>query len=106
MAARVIPGTDSWVAMYCSHALWHSHRLSVGVIAVGIYVTIGIFIGAFAGYFVAEWTCSSNGLSRFLWKLTLIVILVLISFIDKPSIFHIMLVIGLFRWTGVALGAW
>jgi peptide/nickel transport system permease protein len=33
---------------------------------------------------------------------TLIVLLVLISFIDEPSIFHIMLVIGLFRWTGVA----
>ena len=32
----------------------------------------------------------------------LIVILTLLAFIDNASIFHIMLVIGLLGWTGVA----
>ncbi|MGC6417586.1 MAG: ABC transporter permease [Bradymonadia bacterium] len=77
--------------------------LSVGVIAVGIYVTIGIFIGAFAGYFRGRVDMIiQRVIEIFMAVPTLIVILVLISFIDKPSIFHIMLVIGLFRWTGVA----
>jgi peptide/nickel transport system permease protein len=33
---------------------------------------------------------------------SLIVILVLVAFLEKPSIFHIMLIIGMVRWTGVA----
>jgi len=33
---------------------------------------------------------------------SLFVILTLLAFVDQPSIFHIMIVIGLLRWTGVA----
>ncbi len=77
--------------------------LSVGVIAVGIYVTIGILLGAIAGYFRGRVDMViQRFIEIFMAVPTLIVLLVLISFIKQPSIFHIMVVIGLFRWTGVA----
>ena len=77
--------------------------LSVGVIAVGIYVTIGILLGALAGFY-RGWVdlVVQRIIEIFMSVPTLIVLLVLVSFIKQPSIFHIMLVIGLFRWTGVA----
>ena len=77
--------------------------LSIGVIAVSIYVTIGITIGSIAGYF--------GGLTDllivrfieiFMSIPSLFVILTILAFVDQPSIFHIMMVIGLLRWTGVA----
>jgi len=77
--------------------------LSIGVIAVGIYVTIGIIIGALAGYFSGVIDMVVQRVIEIVMSVpTLIVLLVLIAFIEKPSIYHIMLVIGLFRWTGVA----
>ena len=77
--------------------------LSVGVIAVSIYVTIGIILGAFAGFFRGRVDMIIQRLIEIFMALpTLIVLLVLITFIEQPSIFHIMVVIGLFRWTGVA----
>ena len=77
--------------------------LSVGVIAVGIYVTIGIILGAFAGYFRGRIDMLiQRVIEIFMAVPTLIVLMVVVSFIDEPSIFHIMFAIGLFRWTGVA----
>ena len=77
--------------------------LSVGVIAVGIYVTIGLLLGSFAGFFRGRVDMIiQRVIEIFMSVPTLIVLLVLISFIEKPSIFHIMVVIGFFRWTGVA----
>lgn len=77
--------------------------LSIGVIAVGIYVTIGIIIGALAGYFSGVVDMLVQRVIEIVMSVpVLIVLLVLIAFIEKPSIYHIMLIIGLFRWTGVA----
>ena len=77
--------------------------LSIGVIAVGIYVTIGIIVGAIAGFFSGKIDMIIQRIIEIVMSVpTLIVLLVLIAFIEKPSIYHIMLVIGLFRWTGVA----
>ena len=79
--------------------------LSVGVIAVSIYVTIGIILGAFAGFFRGRIDMLIQRLIEIFMALpTLIALLVLITFIEQPSIFHIMVVMGLFRWTGGTLG--
>lgn len=77
--------------------------MSIGVVAVSIYVLIGILLGATAGYF---------GGAVDLWITRLIeimicfpsffLILTIVSFIEKKTIFHIMFVIGLTHWTGVA----
>ena len=77
--------------------------LSIGVIAVSIYVTIGVFIGSMAGFFggVVDLVVV-RFIEIFMSIPSLFVILTLLAFVEKPSIFHIMMVIGLLRWTGVA----
>ena len=77
--------------------------LTIGVIAVGIYVTIGILLGALAGFYSGKVDILIQRLIEIVMSIpALIIILVLVAFLEKPSIFHIMLVIGLVRWTGVA----
>lgn len=76
--------------------------LSVGFVAVGIALVIGIFTGAMAGYF-GGWT--DHLISRVIEILitipTFFLIIAIIAFLP-PSIYNIMVVIGLTGWTGVA----
>lgn len=77
--------------------------LSIGVIAVSIYVTIGIILGALAGFFGGRTDLTIQRMIEITMALpTFFVIITLAAFIEEPSIFHIMLIIGLVRWTGVA----
>lgn len=76
--------------------------LSVGFIATGIAIVIGVIIGAIAGYYGGNIDLI---LSRFIEVIicfpTLILILGILAFM-KQSIFNIMIIIGLFGWTGIA----
>lgn len=76
--------------------------LSVGFVAVGIALLIGILLGALAGYF-GGW--SDQVISRIIEILltipTFFLIIAIIAFLP-PSIYNIMVVIGLTGWTGVA----
>jgi len=76
--------------------------LSVGFVAVGIALVIGIFTGAVAGYF-GGWI--DQFISRIIEILltipTFFLIIAIIAFLP-PSIYNIMIVIGLTGWTGVA----
>jgi len=77
--------------------------LSIGIVAVGLYVLIGIVIGALAGYF-GGWVDSL--LSRLIEIMicfpTFFLILTLAALIRERSIFHVMFIIGITSWTGVA----
>lgn len=77
--------------------------LTIGVVAVSIYVFIGTFLGALAGFF-RGWV--DIVISRFIEIMlcfpAFFLILTLAAFIEHRSIFHIMLIIGVTRWTGVA----
>lgn len=79
--------------------------LSVGFVAEGIAVLLGILMGALAGFY-RGWV--DIAISRFIEIVicfpTLFLILVIIAYIDpeKRSVFHIMIVIGLTSWTGIA----
>ncbi len=77
--------------------------LTIGVVAVSIYLTIGIILGAIAGYF-RGWVDSIvlRMVEVMLCFPSFILILTLVAFVEKPSIFHVMLIIGLTRWTGPA----
>ncbi|MEZ6183535.1 MAG: ABC transporter permease subunit [Planctomycetota bacterium] len=76
---------------------------SVGLISVGIYVFIGIIVGALAGYF-RGWV--DLVLSRIIEIVicfpTLFLIMMVVSFWRSQSIYLIMITLGLIRWTGVA----
>ncbi len=77
--------------------------LTIGVIAVSIYVTIGIILGALAGFFGGRIDIGIQRMIEVTMALpTFFVIITLAAFLEEPSIFHIMLIIGVVRWTGVA----
>ncbi|MCM2265141.1 MAG: ABC transporter permease [Desulfuromonadales bacterium] len=76
--------------------------LLVGFVAVGIATVIGIVLGAVAGYY-GRW--ADTLLMRFVDIMlcfpTFFLILAVIAFLD-PSIWNIMIIIGLTGWMGVA----
>lgn len=77
--------------------------LTVGVIAVSIYVLIGIFIGAIAGFFAGKVDLVIQRLIEvFMCFPSFILILTFASFLPSKSIFWIMVIIGVTRWTTVA----
>ncbi len=76
--------------------------LAVGFVAVGISTIIGMILGALAGYY-SGWT--DRIIMRFIDIMlsipTFFLILAVIAFIG-PSIWNIMIVIGLTSWMGVS----
>lgn len=76
--------------------------LLVGFVAVGIATLIGIFVGALAGYY-GGWVDAV--IMRFVDIMlcfpTFFLILAVIAFLE-PSIWNIMIIIGLTGWMGVA----
>lgn len=77
--------------------------LAVGVIAVAIYMSIGVVVGSIAGYF-GGWTdiLTERTVEIFLCFPTFFLILTFISFLDQPSIVWVMVFIGVVGWTGPA----
>ncbi|TWT85551.1 Glutathione transport system permease protein GsiD [Posidoniimonas polymericola] len=77
--------------------------LSVGIISMSIAAAIGITIGALAGY-LGGWV--DIVLSRLIEVVMcipgLVLILALVALLDKVSNFHLMAVIGVTGWTGIA----
>jgi peptide/nickel transport system permease protein len=96
-------GTDDLGRDVMSRMIWGAGiSLQVGFVAVGIATVIGIFLGALAGYY-GRWI--ERIIMRFIDIMltipTFFLILAVIAFVE-PSIWNIMIVIGLTGWMGVA----
>ena len=76
--------------------------LSVGFVAVSIYTFIGILMGALAGYY-GGWidVAISRAIEVMMCFPTFFLILAVLAFL-RPSIYNIMVIIGLTGWPGVA----
>jgi peptide/nickel transport system permease protein len=96
-------GTDDKGRDVMSRMIWGGRvSLSVGIVAVSIYVTIGVIVGSLAGYFRGIWDLLiSRVIEVVICFPSFFLILTVVAFVG-PSIFNIMVVIGLIGWTGVA----
>jgi len=96
-------GTDDQGRDIMARMLYGSQvSLSVGFVAVGIYVILGIIIGAIAGYFGGKIDMLiSRVIEVVMCFPTFFLILAVIAYIE-PSLYKIMIVIGVTGWTGIA----
>lgn len=77
--------------------------LTIGILAVAIYTTIGMILGGVAGFFGGRVDALVLRLVEVMICFpTFFLILTLRGFVTKASVFHIMLIIGLTGWTGIA----
>lgn len=76
--------------------------LSIGVVAVSIYITIGVILGSLAGYF-GGWVdiLISRLIELMICFPVFFLIIAIVAYLPQ-SIYNIMFVIGLTGWAGVA----
>jgi peptide/nickel transport system permease protein len=76
--------------------------LSIGFVAVGIAVVIGVFLGALAGFFGGWVDLLISRLFELMLAIPTFFLLITISAFLRPSIFYTMIIIGLTSWVGMA----
>src|SRR4051812_5530384 len=77
--------------------------LLVGFVSMGIAAAIGISVGALAGYFGGWIDMILSRLIEVVMSVPpLVLILALIAVLEKPTIWHLMAVLGCTNWTGIA----
>jgi len=83
----------------------HGARVSllVGFVAVAIYVVIGVFLGALAGFYGGVIDIVIQRLIEIMITFPrMFLIITIVAMIETQSIVYIMIVLGLTGWTGVA----
>ena len=75
----------------------------VGFVSMGLAGTIGLIVGAASGYFGGWIDLVASRITEVVMCIpTLVLILALVAFVEKPTIWKTMAIIGMTSWTGIA----
>ncbi|HEX5607408.1 MAG TPA: ABC transporter permease [Candidatus Binatia bacterium] len=96
-------GTDK-LGRDVASGMIHGSRvsLSIGFVAVGIAVIIGVMLGAIAGYFGSWVDLVISRLFEIMLSIPTFFLLITVAALLPPSIFLTMAIIGMTGWVGIA----
>lgn len=96
-------GTDSSGRDVLSRLLYAGRvSLSVGLVAVTIYTVIGVVLGALSGFYGGWVDSTIMRLADIVLSFPSLILIITVVSLVGPSIYNIMLVIGLLGWPSIA----
>jgi peptide/nickel transport system permease protein len=108
-AYRTAPSSDHWLGTDSAGRdvlarLIYAGRvsLSVGVVAVSIYTAIGLTLGSVAGFYAGKVDSAIMRLADIVMAFPALIFIITIASIVGPSIYNIMVIIGLLGWPPIA----
>jgi peptide/nickel transport system permease protein len=102
-SAEYLFGTDAQGRDILSRLMYAARiSLSVGMVAVGIYVVIGTVLGGIAGFFGGWIDSVIMRIADMVLSFPSIIVIITIVSILGPSIINVMLVIGFMGWPPIA----
>jgi peptide/nickel transport system permease protein len=101
--AEHVLGTDASGRDVFSRLLYGAQiSLSVGVVAVSIYIFLGLTLGALSGFYGGATDSVIMRVADIVMAFPTLVIIITIASVLGPSIYNVMLVIGLLGWPPIA----
>ena len=96
-------GTDETGRDVWSRMVWGGRvSLAVGLVAASISVTIGTLLGLTSGFFGGKVDFWLMRFTDVVMTIPTLIIMITMAAILGPSIVNVMIVIGIFGWTGIA----